>query len=122
VRKLDRFFYPSMLFLIITTPRRDPPSSVTSRRQKYWVWMAPLLKSRQALWVYARVGRGGVALFDVDSTRTLHRLINEWAEIMPAHFDIYPLLDPDEAQVYLKAHARKHSSGGRAKPQARGRK
>lgn len=99
-----------MLFLVVTTPRRDPPSSVTSRRQEYWQWIAPLLKSKEVRWVYARVGRGGVALFDVESTLKLHQYINEWGEYMPAHFDVYPLLDSDEAQSFLKAHARKYSN------------
>ena len=44
---------------------------------------------------YARTGRGAVALFDVDSNETLHGLLNEWAEIIPAEFDIYPLIDPE---------------------------
>ena len=101
-----------MLFLVVTTPRRDPPSSVTSRRQEYWKWIDPLIKSREVRWVYARVGRGGVALFDVDSTLKLHQYINEWGEHMPAHFDVYPLLDSGEAQEYLKVHARKHAKAG----------
>ncbi|MBI4189836.1 MAG: hypothetical protein HY525_04790 [Betaproteobacteria bacterium] len=114
-----------MLFLVITTPRRDSPSSVTSRRQEYWKWIDPLLKSKEVRWVYARVGRGGVALFDVDSTLKLHEYINEWSEYMPAHFDVYPLLDSDEAQAYLKVHARKHSTTGStaaASPKKRGRR
>ena len=104
-----------MLFLIVTTPRRDPPSTVTARRQKYWKWMDPLLKSKEALCVYARVGRGGVAILDVDSTSRLHQLINEWAEIMPAHFDTYPLLDADHAQLYLKSHDKKYVPAAKKK-------
>ena len=40
------------------------------------------------------------------STHTLHRLINEWSEIMPAHFDVYPLLDAGTAQKYLNEGSR----------------
>ena len=36
-----------MLFPVITTPRRDPPSSVTSRRQEYWRWIEPLRTSKE---------------------------------------------------------------------------
>jgi muconolactone delta-isomerase len=43
--------------------------------------------------VYARVGRGAVAVFDVESNEQLHRILNEWADIIPAQFDIYPLVD-----------------------------
>jgi hypothetical protein len=40
-------------------------------------------------------------LFDVESNDELHGLLNEWADIIPAHFDIYPLIDPTSAQRYL---------------------
>jgi hypothetical protein len=63
--------------------------------------MQPLLDQEVARAHYARVGRGAVALFDVDSTATLHRLINEWSDIIPAYFDIYPLLDPAAAKRFL---------------------
>ena len=28
--------------------------------------------------------------------------MNEWAEIIPAHFDVYPLIDPEKAKAYLE--------------------
>ena len=90
-----------MLFLVISTPRPDKPSSIVASRSSYWDWMQPLLDAGTARSVYARVGRGAVALFDVDSNETLHRLINEWSDIMPAQFDIYPLLDQAAAQGFL---------------------
>jgi len=93
-----------MLFLVISTPRPEEPSNMTARREQYWKWIAPLLENKTCLSVYARVGRGGVALFDLDSTVTLHKLINEWAEIIPAHHEVFPLLDPDVAKAYLKVH------------------
>ena len=46
-------------------------------------------------------GSGAVALFDVDSNETLHRLLTEWADMVPAEFDLYPLIDPDVAVAYL---------------------
>jgi uncharacterized protein DUF3303 len=90
-----------MLFLVVSTPLPGRPSAVTAARKRYWTWMDPLLKSGMSRMVYARVGRGAVALFDVDGNQTLHRLINEWSDIMPAHFEVYPLLDPADAQQYL---------------------
>jgi len=39
------------------------------------------------------VGRGAVAVLDVDSNKILHKILNEWSEIMPATFKIYPLID-----------------------------
>ena len=90
-----------MLFLVISTPRPDHPSSLVDSRSRYWDWMRPLLQSGQAKFVYARAGRGAVALFDVDSNLTLHRFMNEWSDIIPAHFDVYPLLDEDSAKAFL---------------------
>ena len=104
-----------MLFLVISTPRPDHPSNVVGARKRYWPWMQPLLDAGTARWVYARVGRGAVALFDVDDTTTLHRLINEWSEIIPAHFEVFPLLDADAAQKYLDKTVKK------TKPTARKR-
>jgi len=42
-----------------------------------------------------------VSLFDVDSHEQLHALLNEWAEIIPATFELTPLLDAAAAQRYL---------------------
>ena len=90
-----------MLFLVISTPRPERPTAVASNRKKYWRWIDPKLKSKRCRFVYARTGRGAVALFDVESNDELHAWLNEWAEIIPAHFDIYPLIDPAAARRYL---------------------
>jgi hypothetical protein len=37
----------------------------------------------------------------VADNAVLHRLLNEWAEIIPAHFDVYPLIDMDQAKAFL---------------------
>lgn len=90
-----------MLFLVVSTPRPERPSAVAGRREQYWRWLAPLQRSGQCKWGYGRVGRGAVALFDVDANGTLHRLLNEWAEIVPATFDVYPLIDSAAAKRFL---------------------
>jgi muconolactone delta-isomerase len=90
-----------MLFLVISTPRAERPSEVSARRQEYWRWLAPLQRGGQCKWAYGRTGRGAVALFDVDSNETLHRLLNEWAEIIPATFEVYPLIDSAAAKRFL---------------------
>jgi muconolactone delta-isomerase len=100
-----------MLFLVISDPRPEPPSSVAMHRQAYWRWIEPLRQSGQVRSVHARVGRGAVVLFDVDSNEALHRFLNEWGDIIPAHFEIYPLIDPDAAQKYLAVQ----SAGGNLK-------
>ncbi len=71
------------------------------QRKKYWPWAQDKIDRGVARFVYARAGRGAVALFDVDSNETLHRLLTEWSEMIPAEFDVYPLLDADAAVQFL---------------------
>jgi len=91
-----------MLFLVISEPRPEPPGTVTAARQRYWEWIAPLQASGEVRSVYARVGRGAVVLFDVPSNEQLHRRLNEWADIIPARFDVHALIDPGAAQQFLR--------------------
>src|SRR3546814_1182230 len=89
-----------MLFLVISTPAPTEPSAVRDRRQRYWEWIAPLRGDGTVRSVHARVGRGAVVLFDVESPERLHRHMNEWSDIIPAHFDVYPLIDVDSARSF----------------------
>ena len=57
--------------------------------------------------IYARVGRGAVAIFDVESNEALHHILNEWADIIPAHFDTYPLVDVEATKRMLAGQAAK---------------
>ncbi|HLT98784.1 MAG TPA: DUF3303 family protein [Burkholderiaceae bacterium] len=100
-----------MLFLVISTPRPERPTTLIDSRSRYWTWLRPLMDKGRCKSVYARTGRGAVALFDVDSNVTLHQYLNEWADIIPAHFDVYPLLEEEEAKAYLKMQ-----SEGRSEP------
>ncbi len=90
-----------MLFLVISEPRPEPPSSVTAQRKRFWIWAAPLQTSGELRSLHAKVGRGAVALFDVPSNERLHQRLNEWADIIPAHFQIHALIDPDAAKAFL---------------------
>src|SRR4051812_26899990 len=92
---------PSMLFLVISEPRPEPPTALAAQRQAYWRWIEPLLASGEVRSVHARVGRGAVVLFDVPSNEALHRRLNEWADLIPAQFSLYPLVDPVAAQAFL---------------------
>lgn len=93
-----------MLFFVISTPRPEKPSAMTPSRQAYWEWLAPLQAKGLCKGVWARTGRGAIALLDVPDNETLHRLMNEWAEIIPATFEVYPVIDPGPAKEYLKKH------------------
>ena len=90
-----------MLFLIISSPNPHNPSEVKDQRRKYWPWAQDKLAKGLAVSFYARTGRGAVAIFDVDSNDVLHRLLNEWSEIMPAKFHKYPLLDSESIKSFL---------------------
>jgi muconolactone delta-isomerase len=90
-----------MLFLVISDPRPEPPSSVTDQRKRYWAWVAPLQASGEVRSIHAKVGRGAVVLFDVPSNEHLHQRLNEWADIIPARFDVHALIDPDAAKAFL---------------------
>ena len=50
---------------------------------------------------YPRTGRGAVAVFDVESHEELHRLLNEWADAVPAEFTLYPLMEPESIVAFL---------------------
>jgi hypothetical protein len=91
-----------MLFLVISSPRPERPSTVAKHRQAYWRWIGPKLKSGQALFAYPKAGRGVVVAFDVRSHEELHGLLNEWADIIPAEFEVIALVDPEKAKRYLK--------------------
>lgn len=99
-----------MLFLVISEPRPEPPSTVTAARQRYWAWIQPLIDSGRVRSVHAKVGRGAAVLFDVASNEALHAHLNAWSDIIPARFDVHPLIDPDSAQRFLAGQAT--SAGG----------
>ncbi len=92
-----------MLFLVVSTPRPERPSDVAGVRQSFWPWIAGYEARGVCRQVYARVGRGAVAVFDVADNNALHRILNEWADIIPAHFEIYPLVDLEATQQMLAA-------------------
>jgi hypothetical protein len=72
-------------------------------RQLFWPWIAGYQARGVYRHIYARVGRGAVAVFDVEDNDAIHRVLNEWADIIPAHFDTYPLIDAEAAKQMLAA-------------------
>ena len=88
-------------FLVVSTPRPERPSELASQRQSFWPWIARYEASGVCKHIYPRVGRGAVAVFDVDSNEVLHRILNEWADIIPAEFDVYPLVDIEATRKML---------------------
>jgi len=103
-----------MRFLVLSSPRPERPSTVASNRRAFWGWIDPKLKSGQALFAYPKVGRGVVVAFDVRSHEELHALLNEWSEMIPAEFQIIPLVDQARAKAYLKKKQEKPRSPPKA--------
>jgi hypothetical protein len=91
-----------MLFLVVSQPLPTRPSEVAGNRRRYWDWIQPLVDGGEVRQVYGRVGRGAVAILDVASNERLHALLNQWADIVPAEFQVYPLLDPEAMQAFLR--------------------
>ncbi len=94
-----------MLFLVISDPRPEPPSRVAADRQRFWTWLQPLIDRAEVRSVHAKVGRGAVVLFDVASNEALHAHLNAWADIIPARFEIHPLIEPLAARRFLEGQA-----------------
>jgi hypothetical protein len=92
-----------MLFLVISTPRPERPSDFAERRQSFWPWIAKYEAAGVCRHVYARAGRGAIAVLNVGSNEELHHILNEWADIIPAHFDTYPLVDLEATKLMLAA-------------------
>lgn len=95
-----------MLFLVISEPRPERPSDVAKARQGFWPWMETYQAQGICKHIYPRVGRGAVAIFDVGSNEVLHRILNEWADIIPARFDTYPLVDLAATKAVLAAQVK----------------
>ena len=92
-----------MLYLVITTPLPGKPSEAQSDRQELWKWAAPLMDSGiiRDRCMYAKVGRGGMALFDVPSHDELHGYLSQWLEFVPPEMQVIPLMDSQAMRDYL---------------------
>lgn len=92
-----------MLFLVISNPRPERPSSVAKARQSFWPWMETYRNSGVCKYIFPKVGRGAVALLDVADNAELHQILNDWSDIIPAEFDVHALVDPVVTDALLKA-------------------
>ena len=82
-----------MLVLVISHPAPARPSTVAADRRAFWDWVAPLQETGTVRFCYPRLGRGAVALFDVPAVEALQGHLTAWAELIPATFDVLPLVD-----------------------------
>ena len=92
-----------MLYLVISTPLPSKPSEVRTSRQKLWEWAQPFIDQQiiKDRCMYAKVGRGAIALFDVSSHGELNNYISQWLEMIPAKMQIIPLLSQEATHSFL---------------------
>jgi len=62
--------------------------------------------------LYARAGRGAVAILDIEGNEALHKMLNEWADIIFAHFATYPSVEVQRARELVASQAAAASKGG----------
>lgn len=91
-----------MHFLVISSPRAEKPSAARGNQKEWWDWINALIGQGVAKHVYTKLGRGAVVVFDVDSHETMHKLVNQWSELIPAGFEVHALL-PKEHQERIAA-------------------
>jgi muconolactone delta-isomerase len=84
-----------MLFMIISSPRPEPPSTVRPRQSAFWTWLGEMTDRGVVQHCWSRVGRGVVMVVDVDSHEALHLLLTQWSEYVPAAFDVHPIMSKD---------------------------
>ncbi len=87
-----------MLFLVISTPRPEPPSTIRDRQKAYWIWLNERIKAGMVKHVWTKCGRGAVVIADVPSHEDLHKFINQWAENVPAAFEVTPLVSKEHQE------------------------
>ena len=92
-----------MNFLVISTPRADKPSAARDNQKQFWDWLAPLQAKGTAKHVYTKLGRGAVIIFDVDSHESMHKLVNQWSECVPATFEVHALLPAEHQERIARA-------------------
>ena len=90
-----------MLFLVISSPTAARPDEIKAERRQFRAWIKPLRDNGRILTFYPMVGRGSVVIFDVPSNEDLHVLLTQWANIVPASFEIRALVNPGIAENQL---------------------
>jgi len=77
-----------MLFHVMSFPATTPTSALVDGRRAFRAWLQALLNKGIARHPYARVGRGAIVVFEVESHEALHALLNQWTEFVPARFEV----------------------------------
>ena len=91
-----------MHYLVISTPAPVKPSDVRATQKKWWDWVNALIDDGTAKHVYTKLGRGAVIIFDVKGPEVVHKLVNQWNELVPATFEVEPLLPKEHQERIAK--------------------
>ncbi|MFQ5998415.1 MAG: DUF3303 family protein [Candidatus Bathyarchaeia archaeon] len=86
----------------MSTPKPAKPAEVAEARMGFLNYTEELKKTRKLLSFYPRVGRGAVAILDVESNDELHEFLNKWLTFVEVYFDVYPLVEPEKVKNILR--------------------
>ncbi|NYT62719.1 hypothetical protein H0A66_10380 [Alcaligenaceae bacterium] len=92
-----------MLFLVISTPFPQQPSTIRKNQTLWWDWINHQISIGVAKHVYTKLGRGAVVIFDVERPEDIHKLVNQWSENIPATFEVEPLLPKEHQEKISRA-------------------
>ena len=92
-----------MFYLVISTPAATKPSGMRGGQVQWWDWVNALIADGTAKHVYTKLGRGAVIIFDVDGPEAIHKLVNQWNELVPATFEVEPLLPKEHQERIARA-------------------
>ena len=92
-----------MLFLVISTPRAESPSKVRDGQKAFWIWLNERMRQGVVKHLWTKTGRGAVVIADVSSHEELHKFVNQWAENVPATFEVTPLVAKEHQESIAMA-------------------
>lgn len=92
-----------MLFLIESFPRPEPPSAMRDRQKAYWAWLNERMAEGKVKHIWNKCGRGAVAIADLGSNEELHKIVNQWQELVPARFEVKPLVSKEHQERIANA-------------------
>ena len=92
-----------MNFLVISTPMAQKPSLARDNQKQWWDWINHLQSIGVAKHIYTKLGRGAVVIFDVQQHEDVHKLVNQWAECVPATFEVTAILPKEHQEKIARA-------------------
>ena len=82
-----------MKYVVMSNPLPSAPTAMRGRQSSWWDWVADLEAKGVIEGCYVKIGRGAILVMEVPDPETLHRLIAEWSDRVPAEYTVIPLAD-----------------------------